>query len=264
LTARIHVPDPLAENSRLALSQESAKHLRALRLRPGDPVRLFDGLGGEYTGEVLVLGKRDARVQVNAFVARECESPLSITLVQGVSKGERMDFTIQKAVELGVSSILPVFTERSIVQLGGERLDRRTRHWQSIAISACEQCGRNRVPSILPPSALRRALNELRDEVKLVLDPQGETPPHLPDTTSALTLLVGPEGGLSELELNQAQESGFLRWRLGPRILRTETAGMTALAVLQSRHGDLSMNGRRITPCATADAVASPANPDRE
>ncbi|NLO80813.1 MAG: 16S rRNA (uracil(1498)-N(3))-methyltransferase [Xanthomonadaceae bacterium] len=235
----LYVDLPLQPGTELELPTEVINHLRVLRLGPGQRLRLFNGQGGEYLATLLALERRSARVAVERHLPHEAESPLAITLIQGVSKGERMDFTIQKAVELGVTGIQPVFTERSVVQLDGDRLEKRSRHWRGVAIAACEQCGRNRIPELLPPLPLAAAWDCVQAELRLVLNPlEGRRLRELPAAAS-LALLVGPEGGLSEAEVAAAIAHGFVSLQLGPRILRTETAGLAALAALQALHGDL-------------------------
>lgn len=236
---RFYIPQPLLAGAELELPVEVANHLRVLRLREAAALTLFNGDGGEWPAELLSLERRSARVRVGEHLAIERESPLSVTLIQGISKGERMDYTIQKAVELGVRRILPVFSARSVVQLDGERLARREEHWRGVITSACEQCGRNRLAELEPPRALDTVWGELGDSLRLVLDPTGTTGLGAAAGHSELALLVGPEGGLTEDELDQAVQSGFARLRLGPRVLRTETAGMAALAALQALAGDL-------------------------
>lgn len=236
---RLYVPLQLAAGTELELPAEAANHLRVLRLQPGQALTLFDGSGGEYPAELLALDRKRAQVRLGEHHAREAESPLVITLLQGVSKGERMDFTIQKAVELGVAAIRPVFTERSVVQLRGERLTKRIDHWQAVAAAACEQCGRNRVPPVLPALPLPQVLAATTAEQGIVLDPTGSQ--RLTDLPPAgsFALLIGPEGGLTDAEITAASAAGYSRLRLGPRILRTETAGLAMLAALQALRGDL-------------------------
>ena len=239
---RIYLPTPLASGASVALSDNAANHVvRVLRLKPGAPLILFNGLGGEYEAVLLSMDRNHTEVSVGNHIARETESPLHITLAQGVSRGERMDYTIQKAVELGVTKIVPLISERCEVRLEGERLAKRVQHWQAVVVSACEQCGRNRVPPVLAPVPLSGWLAEPVHGVRLVLDPLA------PATLSSLarpddrliTLLIGPEGGLSDAEVKCAQQSGFEGIHLGPRILRTETAAVTALSALQVLWGDL-------------------------
>lgn len=236
---RFFVPLPLAAGLELDLPADAANHLRVLRLQPGQRLSVFNGEGGEYAAELVLLERRRALVRLDQHRPREAESPLAITLLQGISKGERMDFTIQKAVELGVSAILPVFTERSVVQLNGERLEKREQHWRGVATAACEQCGRNRVPAILPAAPLPQAWALATADQRVVLDPLGDRRLRDIPAAGSLALLIGPEGGLTEAEVAAAAERGFSRLRLGPRILRTETAGIAALAALQALHGDL-------------------------
>lgn len=239
---RVHVPGPLAPDSECALPESAVRHVvRALRLQPGAPLVLFDGRGGEYRGTLARTERNGAWVRVETFVDREAESPLAITLVQGISRGERMDYAIQKAVELGVHAIVPVFTERSVVQLKGERADKRQAHWQAVAQSACEQCGRNRVPSLHAPLNYDAWLRSWGGEGQgLVLDPLARRAlTELSAPTRGLTILVGPEGGLSDEELQRAAQRGFEGVRLGPRILRTETAAVAILAAAQVLWGDL-------------------------
>lgn len=214
-------------------------HLRARRLRVGDPLRLFDGRGGEWRGELLSLERRRARARLLEPVAVNVESPLRITLVQGVSKGERMDFAVQKAVELGVHRILPAFTDHGVVSLDGERAARRAEHWRRVAISACEQCGRNVVPEVAVPRPLEALWPELETLAVVILDPGGSHRLGDLPAAGAFALVVGPEGGLSEREHAMAVERGGLRLALGPRILRTETAAIAALTALQLARGDL-------------------------
>ncbi len=236
---RLYVPESLSSGEELALPVEAANHLKVLRLRPGAPLTLFNGEGGEYEAELLALERREVRVRVGEHRAHEVESPLEITLLQGISKGERMDFTIQKAVELGVTRILPVFTERSVVQLRDDRLEKRHRHWIGVIESACEQCGRNRLPELLEARPLADAWPAVGEGLHLVLAPEASTGLRDLSLSRRISLLIGPEGGLSAVEVDQALSQGFTGLRLGPRILRTETAGLAALAALQVAAGDL-------------------------
>jgi 16S rRNA (uracil1498-N3)-methyltransferase len=241
---RIYHPTPLQGQSQVHLTEQAAQHVgRVLRLGKGAPLVLFDGLGGQYRAEISHSDRRHVVVQLLAFEAIGCESPLAITLAQGVSKGERMDFTLQKAVELGVQRIAPLATERSVVHVRGERRDKKLAHWQGVIISACEQCGRNTLPMLLPWQGLPEWLARPRDDnaVGLLLDPRAEhSLTDLPEQATALTLLIGPEGGLSAAERCAAYQAGYQGLRLGPRVLRTETAALTAIAALQARWGDLA------------------------
>lgn len=238
---RIYTSQPLNPGQTISLEGSAANHVaRVLRLKPGAVLTLFNGQGGEYPATLSETGKRSIEVRVQAHEARETESPLEITLAQGISRGERMDYAIQKAVELGVSHIVPVITERTQVTLKGERLEKKLGHWQGIAISACEQCGRNRVPEVASPVTLANWLPSRVNGLSLVLDPlavQGLPGLDRPDVP--VNLLIGPEGGLTDAEIAQAGAAGFTGVRLGPRILRTETAAMATLSAIQLLWGDL-------------------------
>ena len=210
---------------------------RVLRHAAGDAVQLFDGSGQEYLGELIEVGKKAVRVELREQLAGQAESPLRIHLGQGLSRGERMDWAIQKATELGVSEITPIVSERCEVRLKDERADKRLAHWRQVAISACEQCGRSVLPVIHAPVTLAEWQAHVQAELKLVLHPvaaplESHARPH------SLAFLIGPEGGLSEAEVEQAKAAGFHAARLGPRVLRTETAPVVALAVAQQLWGD--------------------------
>lgn len=237
---RIHLPQPLAVGDEVALPETAAHHLvRVLRLGPGAPLRLFNGAGGEYAAVLTAVDKRRAGARLQAFDPREAELPFRVVLAQAVSRGDRMDLTLQKAVELGVAAIVPLRSARSAPLPSGERLARRMAHWRGIVVSACEQCGRNRLPEIAAPIDLGVWLAQPPDGTRLVLDPEAGRPLRgVPLAPGALTLLVGPEGGLDDDELARAGRAGCLPIALGPRILRTETAALVALAQLQLLHGD--------------------------
>lgn len=239
MISRFHFPGSLPAGGEAALPEALAHHaLRVLRLRDGEAVVLFDGSGGEVEAQLAVRGKAVFAV-LGARRACECESPLEVVLVQALAAGDKMDWVVQKAVELGVHAIQPVQAERSVLRLAGERAERRVAHWQQVAVAACEQCGRNRVPQVRPLQMLPAWLAAHRGEHIQVLAPGGEgglgAGPAPPGTVH---LLVGPEGGWSEAELAAFDAAGCARVRLGPRILRTETAGLAALAALQARWGD--------------------------
>lgn len=238
---RIHQPGSLAAGAVVELNDGAANHVaRVLRLPVGAALTLFNGEGGEYTATLHEVGKRSVTARVGTFVDHEVESPLAITLAQGIAKGERMDYAIQKATELGVVRLVPVITERCNVRLSDERWEKKLQHWQAVAISACEQSGRNHIPTIEQPLTLTAWLAQDHNELRLTLDPQaGGGIAALDATPHQVSLLVGPEGGLSDGELSAAQRAGYRGIRLGPRVLRTETAGVAALAVLQGRWGDL-------------------------
>ena len=210
---------------------------RVLRHAVGDAVQLFDGSGHEYLGELIEVGKKSVRVELRESIAGLSESPLRIHLGQGLSRGERMDWAIQKATELGASEITPIVSARCEVRLKDERADKRMTHWRQVAISACEQCGRSVLPVIHAPITLAEWQGHVQAELKLVLHPvaaplESHARPH------SLAFLIGPEGGLSEAEVAQAKAAGFHAARLGPRVLRTETAPVVALAVAQQLWGD--------------------------
>ena len=232
---------PLAEGAALELPEAAVAHLvRVLRLGTGDRVRLFNGDGHDYESELESTGKREARARVLSRVAVASESPLAITLAQGIARGEKMDLILQKATELGVARIAPVVTERTEVRLDAERADKRLAHWRGVLASACEQSGRARLPELLPPQALGNFLAQESCTRRLVLDPAtGSTLAQLQLAAGdSLCLLVGPEGGLSERDLAAARAAGFSGLRLGPRILRTETAALAAIAGLNALYGD--------------------------
>lgn len=237
---RLYLSIALAEGGTIALPEAAARHaVQVLRLGPGAALTLFNGAGGEFEAVLDSVGKRTTTVLVGAHRAVERESALALTLAQCVSKGERMDYTIQKAVELGVSCIQPLLSSRSVVKLDAQRWEKRQEHWQGVVIAACEQCGRNRLPELLPVQALSSWLTD-SEELRLVLAPgNARTLRKLPLVTAA-SLLVGPEGGLSEDEIAAALQNGCTAVGLGPRVLRTETAGVAALAALQALWGDLA------------------------
>jgi len=214
--------------------------IQVLRMKPGGVIRLFDGAGREFEASLTEVEKRRSQVKLGEACHQISDSPLQITLLQGISRGERMDFAIQKAVELGVRTIVPVITERCNVQLSRERAQKRIAHWQGVLVSACEQSGRSYLPELAEVTSLEQAMSSVNDELRLVLDPEATTGFHDLSKPSALTLLIGPEGGLSDTEIQQAQTDGFTALQFGPRILRTETAATAALAVVQTLWGDLA------------------------
>lgn len=242
-TIRIHVEQPLAVGQELPLPAQAGEHVaRVLRLTAGSPITLFNGDGFDYPAVIQAVGKREVSVRVEAAQPVENESPLPLTLAQGVARGEKMDLIVQKATELGVTRIVPLLTERSEVKLDAGRAEKRLAHWQAVAASACEQSGRARVPSVLPAVSLEHWLRELAqdDVVRLALLPEGTRRANeLQFTAAGGVLVVGPEGGLGQRDTSALTEAGFKGLRLGPRILRTETAGLAALAALQALHGDV-------------------------
>lgn len=239
-TPRIYCPQVLRAGEQVTLAEDAANHVaRVLRLREGAPLVLFNGMGGEFEATITSIARREVVVAVHDHRARECESPLSITLVQAVSRGERMDYTIQKAVELGVTRIVPVLSARSVVSLDEERRGRRMEHWRKIIVGACEQCGRNRLPDLLEARPLETWLKQSPAGLALVLDHRAEHGLGELMAARTVTLLIGPEGGLTPEEVSAARTAGYQGLRLGPRVLRTETAAVTALSILQARWGDL-------------------------
>ena len=238
---RIYTPVTLITGNAIELDENAFNHaIRVLRLRQDDTIILFNGQGGEYKAELDEVQKKHATVRIGQFVDRDCESPLTIILGQCISRGEKMDYTIQKAVELGVSQIVPLFSERCGVKLNQERTDKRLRHWQSVIISACEQCGRNRIPELHQALPLAEWQPQINASLKLVLDPTAsDSLKTLAKPEQNVALLIGPEGGLTDEEIKAAINAGFQGIRLGPRILRTETAGVAALSSIQQLWGDL-------------------------
>jgi 16S rRNA (uracil1498-N3)-methyltransferase len=241
---RIHVPGAIEVGAEIALPRQAGEHLtRVLRLAPGAPLTLFNGAGGEYAASLGTPRGKQELARVLGHDAVERESPLAIALLQGVARGERMDMIVQKATELGVARIVPVLAERSVVKVDAKQRGRKREHWQAIAISACEQCGRNRVPEVCDPLTLGDAVGALAPGgVRCLLAADGgeslSAVAARPGNT-AFVLLIGPEGGLADHEQKFALANGFAACRLGPRIMRTETAGLAALAALQAIAGDL-------------------------
>jgi len=238
----VYVDAPLAAGTRVSLEGGAASHVtRVLRLRVGEGLTLFNGAGGEYAASIEQVHDGGVAVTIGEQRAIERESPLTLTLAQGVSRGERMDLVVQKATELGVSGIVPLFTERSVVRLGAQQAERKLNHWRAITIAACEQSGRNRLPNVAPPLSLADWLRSGadRDGGRLLLSPAAtariDAPPR---PATSVTVLIGPEGGLTNAEQEAAVAAGFLPVRLGPRVLRTETAAIAALALLQRAFGD--------------------------
>jgi 16S rRNA (uracil1498-N3)-methyltransferase len=241
---RIYQAVALSVGQEIQLDSQATVHVtRVLRLREGDAMVVFNGEGGEYHGIIQRLDKRAATVQLQSYVDANSESRLRIILAQGVSRGERMDYTVQKAVELGVHRIEPLETERTVVNLNPERKERRRHHWQSVVQSACEQSGRNFVPQVSDVVKLTDWLHQLPDqgrENRFVLNHRVERGVDAIQLDSQLpiTVLIGPEGGLADQEVAQAEQAGFVSVRLGPRVLRTETAALAFVSVLQAKWGD--------------------------
>ena len=238
---RIHIAQPLSEGLEISLPESAFRHLvQVLRMQAGDTFVAFNGEGGEFTATLGEVGKKRANARLGAPTPTERESPLDLTLAQCVSKGDRMDYTIQKAVELGVTRMQPLLSVRSVVRVDAERWDKKLEHWRGVIISACEQSGRTRVPELLPLLTLTGWLDNAGVRgTGLTLDPESRRGLRaLPQPDGAITLLVGPEGGLSPEELDAARRAGLTGVHMGPRVLRTETAGVAALAALQALWGD--------------------------
>ena len=232
---RIHVDVPLLAGTDLTLPAAASRHVQVLRLQPGDAITLFDGRGGQWQAAVLAMGRKDVTARLLAHQPLECELHTPVTLALGMPANERMDALVEKATELGVATIAPLVCERSVLRLAGERAERRSAHWQAIAVAACEQSGRNRVPQVLPPQPLRSWLaRPPADGLRLVLSLADGTQPLRMRLGAAgpVTLLSGPEGGLSPAELAAAAAAGYLPTTLGARVLRADTAPLAALAVI--------------------------------
>ena len=235
---RFYFPVNLIPDSEWTLPDNLVHHIHVLRLRVGEQITLFNGDGAAYSAQLLQLEKRHATCRVLFRQPENTESPLSIKLVQAISSGERMDFTIQKSVELGVVAIQPVMSERSVVRLSGERADKRVQRWQEIAISACEQCGRNTIPDILPIVSFEQYLRQKSDELHILMSlRQARSLKDLP-TPTRVTLMIGAEGGWTQAEENAAFSANCQAVVLGKRILRTETASLAAIAAMQTLWGD--------------------------
>ncbi|OOE82264.1 16S rRNA (uracil(1498)-N(3))-methyltransferase [Salinivibrio siamensis] len=238
---RIYHPTPLPSQGDVTLSGEAANHLgRVLRMQPEQPILLFDGSGAQFPAMLTEVSKKQVVATITACESHSVESPLDFELGQVISRGEKMEFTIQKSVELGVNTITPLLSARCGVKLNAERLEKKRQQWQKIAIGACEQSGRNVVPTINPVINLDTWCQQAFDGLKLNLHPRAPYSINtLPDAPYKLRLLIGPEGGLSDDEIAMTREHGFEEILLGPRVLRTETAALTAITALQVRFGDL-------------------------
>jgi 16S rRNA (uracil1498-N3)-methyltransferase len=247
---RVYVDAPVATGKRLVVDGSAANHItRVLRLRSGDALTVFDGSGGEFGARIEEFRKDSVVVTVEEHRPLDRESPLPLTLAQGISRGERMDWVIQKATELGTSRIVPLFTKRSMVRLDERQAERKLQHWRAIAIAACEQSGRNKIPELATPIDFFDVLPaDGSGATRLLLSPTGDLRiEDLPDVRQdaapgerkAITVLIGPEGGLDDVEQEAALAAGFKAVRLGPRVLRTETAAIAALTIIQHHFGDL-------------------------
>lgn len=244
---RLYIDGDYSAGSKLEIDADKTRYLvRVLRLQRGDTLLVFDGAGKEYRATLLQAGKNDATLGIEDQTDTATESRLRAHLVQGISRGERMDFVVQKATELGVKRITPVLTEYGVVKLDPERRRKRRDHWQKVAASACEQCGRVRLPLVDAPITLKEWFGSAPESVdaQFILRPGAAM--SLADTDEPITkvcILIGPEGGFSDSEYADAEFAGFQSVSIGPRVLRTETAAVAALAILQSRWGDLGGSG---------------------
>ncbi|EHA1126943.1 16S rRNA (uracil(1498)-N(3))-methyltransferase [Vibrio navarrensis] len=238
---RIYHPEALHLHHIVALHEDAAGHIsRVLRMKEGQEVLLFDGSGAQFPAEITEVSKKQVLVKVTQREENSSESPLDLHLGQVISRGEKMEFTIQKSVELGVNTITPLISERCGVKLDEKRFEKKLAQWQKIAISACEQCGRNIIPEIRPIMSLEAWCAEEYDGLKLNLHPRAKYSINtLPAPVNKVRLLIGPEGGLSAEEIDMTQTYHFEETLLGPRVLRTETAALTAITALQVRFGDL-------------------------
>ncbi|MGH8033625.1 MAG: 16S rRNA (uracil(1498)-N(3))-methyltransferase [Lysobacterales bacterium] len=237
---RIHTNEPLEPGQTVILPGGTAHYLsRVLRVVAGQRVVLFNGDGMDYATDIVGFGHDEVCLIVDNAVPARAESPLNLTLVQAVSRGERMDLTLQKATELGVTAFWPVFTARTEVRLTSDKAERRMEHWRRVIISACEQCGRACVPTLHEPAGLLPWMRTKTLASRLVLEPGAPRSLAGSSLVRAVELLVGPEGGFEDVELELLEQNGVAQVSLGPRILRTETAGPAAVAILQALAGDL-------------------------
>ncbi|WP_426195877.1 16S rRNA (uracil(1498)-N(3))-methyltransferase [Massilia sp. DWR3-1-1] len=238
---RFYCPQPLAAGATIDLPAAVAHHAWVVRLQPGTTLTLFNGEGGQFDAELLTLDKKGASARILAFTARECELPYPLTLVQALPEAGKMDWIIEKSVELGVAAIVPVLAQRSVVRLSGERAEKRHAHWQGIIVAAAEQSGRNRLPALAPLSQLREFTASAGGAQRILLSPRAQQPLAAwaaARAPQALTVLIGPEGGLTDEEEAAALEGGAIALGLGPRVLRTETAGLAVLATLAAIWGE--------------------------
>ena len=238
---RIYQSIPLKEGCSIFLDNQVAHHvLHVLRLSINDPITLFNGKGGEYAAFISEISKKTVAVTIKKFQAIEKESPISIHVGQSLIKNDKMDFVIQKTVELGAHFITPLLTERVSTKLTGSLAQKRIEHWQNVIISACEQCGRNTIPVLFPPMKLIDWIKQTQAALKLILSPDSKnTFNRLEKTQGDIAIAIGPEGGFSPLEIQLSESYHFKSLSLGPRILRTETAAIAAVSILQTKFGDL-------------------------
>ena len=260
---RIYTDSELQPGHTVALDDNAGQHVgRVLRMQPGQMLRLFNGDGNDYCATLSDVGKKQVTAEIVSSAANPCESPLRIVLGQTLSKGDRMDYAIQKSVEMGVTTIVPLTSERCDVRLKGDREDKRLRHWQAVAVSAAEQCGRAVVPEIHPVMTLTEWFRFSQHcDTRLVLHHRTEQPLKDLRTPTEIALLIGPEGGLSKDEIAQAEAAGFLATALGPRVLRTETAPVAAIALCQWLWGDVGEKNMITTATKSSRPDDRPSQP---
>ena len=238
---RIYSSQSLAEGQHIDLDENASRHLsKVLRMQAGRELIVFNGEGGEYRAEITEVSKKTVTVKVGEFNPEDRQSPLTIHLGIGISRGERFDYVLQKATELGVTAITPLFTERVEVKLNGPRLEKKLNHWQQILVSACEQCQRNQLPQLHAPQNLDQWLTERDEDTCLVLHHRSDVSLNETTPPNSVALVIGPEGGLSQNEIENSLKRGFQALTLGPRVFRTETAPVAAISILQYLWGDLS------------------------
>lgn len=238
---RIYYPFEMSADSFVTLTEDATNHLaNVLRAKTGQAVVLFNGDGNEYSAQLTEVTKRKVVAQIDSKISISIESPLNIHLGQGISRGDRMEWVIQKSIELGVTEITPLITERCGVKLSKERWAKKHQQWQKLAIAACEQCGRNVLPVLHPPLVFADWITLSTNQIRLTLHPRADRAfRHVSMPAAGARLLIGPEGGFTEQEIYQTEQNGFQTIQLGPRVLRTETAAIAAISALQAIHGDL-------------------------
>jgi 16S rRNA (uracil1498-N3)-methyltransferase len=237
------LPRVFSTGTTIDVGDAVARHLQVLRIAAGETITLFDGLGGEFCAVVVDITKRSASVALSAFDPVEREAPIKIALAQSLATADKMDFIVQKSVELGVNAIMPIAATRSTLKLDGERAKKRIQHWQAVAVAACEQCGRNRIPQVHDLQSLETWLSAHEHTNAVLLHPGMERSLlACVDASAPITLLIGPEGGFAPDEIARAMTRGVVPASFGPRTLRTETAGLAAIAAIAARFGDLNGN----------------------
>lgn len=237
---RIYQPIAIAVGETIELDAAAMRHLgQVLRLPVGSQIIVFNGQGGAYLCLIVAFEKKHCLASVIAFQPKEVESPIALHLAQGIARGEKMDLIIQKAVELGVTKITPLLTQYCTIALKSDRIERKLEHWNAVIISACEQSGRNKLPILAAPQQLSEFAKTTTETTRLVLHPNGAASPYQFESSESIVAVVGPEGGLSDAEISLLQNHAFTAITVGPRILRTETAAIAALTLLQHRFGDM-------------------------